>query len=236
MTPAVPDQRRRLLLAEASRVVPGLYGWLATVLLPVAQSGAPLLSRIAAFLAVSALGGSFVLSMTRPRLARWLGVYSFVACCFMAWAALGARLRSDQVDAVRGALGAVGFLLHALAWGAPPKDPDAEALDNLVPGLPLQPRQPLARAGGLVLGLGIAVALAPMVLAFRVERPAASLFAQAMALGCGVLVVGASADVALRVGKPHAFHAWRVRAGRALWPLGGLTLALGIGMIWLALR
>jgi len=236
MTQALHDQRRRLFLAEVSRVVPGLYGWLATVLLPVSQSGAPLLSRLAAVLAVAALGGSFVLSTTRPRFARWLGVYTFVGCCFLAWAALGARLRSDQVDAVRGALGAVGFLLHALAWGAPPKDPDAEALDNLVPGLPLQPRHPLVRAGGLVLGLGIAVALAPMVVAFRVERPAASLLAQAIALGCGVLIVGASADVALRVGKPHSLHAWRIRAGRAVWPLGGLTLALGIGMIWLALR
>jgi hypothetical protein len=236
MTPALHDQRRRLFLAEVSRVVPGLYGWLATVLLPVSQSGAPLFSRLAAVLAVAALGGSFVLSTTRPRLARWLGVYTFVACCFLAWAALGARLRSDQVDATRGALGAVGFLLHALAWGAPPKDPDAEALDNLVPGLPLQPRHPLVRAGGLVLGFGIAVALAPMVVAFRVERPTASLLAQAIALGCGVLVIGASADVALRVGKPHSFHTWRVRAGRAVWPLGGLTLALGIGMIWLALR
>lgn len=216
--------------------MPGLYGWLATVLFPVFQAGAPFLARLGAFFGVAALGASFVLSATKPRLSRLLGVYAFVACCFLAWATLGARLRADQMDSVRGALGAIGFLLHALAWGAPPKDPGAEALDNLVPGQPLQPRQRPARAGGIVLGLGIAVAIAPMVLAFRVERPGASLLAQAAALGCGIVLVGASAEVALRVGKPHTFPAWRVRAGRAVWPLGALTAVLAIGLVWLALR
>jgi hypothetical protein len=236
MTAAAQDQRRRLFFSEVSRVVPGLYGWLATVLFPVFQAGAPFLARLAACFGVAVLGASFVLSTTKPRLSRLLGVYAFIACCFLAWAALGARLRADQVDSVRGSLGAIGFLLHALAWGAPPKDPDAEALDNLVPGQPLQPRQRPARAGGIVLGLGIAVAIAPMVLAFRVERPGAALLAQAAALGCGIVLVGASADVALRVGKAHAFPVWRVRAGRAVWPLGALTVALAIGLVWLALR
>jgi hypothetical protein len=236
MPSAVHEQRRRLLFSEVSRVVPGLYGWLATVALPVAQPGAPLLSRLAALAAVAALGGSFLVSSTKPRLSRWLGVYLFVLTCFLAWAALGARLRSDQVDAVRGALGAVGFLLHALAWGAPPKNPDADDLDNLVSGQPLQARHQPVRAGVFVLGLGIAVGLAPLVVAFRVERPGASLLAQAMALGCGIVVIGASADVALRIGKAHTFAAWRVRSSRAVWPLGILTLALGIGLVWLALH
>lgn len=217
-------------------MVPGLYGWLATVLLPVVQPGAPWLSRVAALCAVGALAGAFVLSAPRPRLARWLGVYVFVAGCFLAWATLGARLRSDQVDAVRGALGAVGFLLHALAWGAPPKNPDSDDLDNLVPGQPLKARHQPVRAAVFVLGLGIAVGIAPLVVAFRVERPAASLLAQAMALGCGILVIGASADVALRVGKAHTFAGWRARSSRAVWPLGVLTLALGIGLVWLALH
>jgi len=236
MTEAIQEQRRRLFLAEVSRVVPGLYGWLATVLAPVLQRGASFWSRASASLALGALVGAFALSARRPRVARLLGVYGFVLFCFATWAFLGAQLRSDQLDAVRGALGAVGFLLHALAWGAPPKDPDGEALDNLVPGVPLQPRTKPARLAALVLGLGIAVALGPMALAFGVERPGASLLAHALALGCGVLVIGASTDVALRMGKEHHFPAWRVRTSRALWPLGGLIAALGIGLIWLALR
>jgi hypothetical protein len=145
-------------------------------------------------------------------------------------------LRSDQLDAVRGALGAVGFLLHALAWGAAPKEPAAEGLDNLVPGSPLQPRQKPPRVASVALGIGIAVALVPGALAFGVERPGTSLLAHALALGCGVLVTGASADVALRMGKPLQFPAWRARASRAVWPLGGLIVAAGIGLIWLALH
>jgi len=48
MTGAIQGQRRQLFLAEVSRVVPGLYGWLATVLLPVLQRGASFWSRAAA--------------------------------------------------------------------------------------------------------------------------------------------------------------------------------------------
>jgi len=236
MTEAIQEQRRRLFLAEVSRVVPGLYGWLAPVLLPVLQHGASFWSRAAALLALASLIGSFVLSASRPRASRVLGVYGFVFFCFGTWAFLGALLRSDQLDAVRGALGAVGFLLHALAWGAAPKDPDAEALDNLVPGVALQPRHKPTRLGAVALGLGIAVALVPMALAFGVERPGASLLAHALALGCGVLVIGASTDISLRMGKANQFPAWRARASRALWPLGGLIVAVGIGLIWLALR
>ncbi len=236
MIEATREQRRRLFFAEASRVVPGLYGWLATVLTPALQRGASLSARSAAVVALLALAGSYALSGSRPRAARVLGVYVFVASCFAAWAFLGPLLRADQLDAVRGALGALGFLLHALAWGAAPRDPDAQPLDNLVPGAPLQPRHKPVRSGAYVLGLGIAVSLLPLGLAFGVERPGPALLAHVLALGCGVLVVGASADVALRVGKTHQAAPWRARGSRALWPLGGLILALGLGLIWLALR
>lgn len=236
MTDAIHAQRRRLFVAEVSRVVPGLYAWLATVLAPVLPGGASLPSRGFALLALLALAGSFVLSASQPRLARLLGVYGFVTCCFGAWACLGPLLRSDQLDAVRGALGAVGFLLHALAWGAAPKEPDADALDNLVPGTPLTPRHKPVRVASGVLGVGIAAGLVPVALAFAVERQAASLLAHSAALGAAVSMIGASTDVALRVGKPHQFPAWRARASRAVWPLGALTVAVGVGLIWLATR
>lgn len=235
MTEAIREQRRRLLLAEVSRVVPGLYGWLATVLTPVLQRGASLPARACAALGLLALVGSWLLSSGRPRLARALGVYVFVAFCFGAWASLGPLLRADQLDAVRGALGALGFLLHALAWGASPRELEGQALDNLVPGAPLQPRHKPARVGSVALGIGISVALLPMFFAFRVERPGVSLLAHVVALGCAVLLIGAAADVALRVGKPHQFAAFRARASRALWPIGALMVMLALGLLWLAL-
>lgn len=87
-----------------------------------------------------------------------------------------------------------------------------------------------------MLGVGIAVALAPMVLAFRAERPGAALLAQAVAVGCGLLVIAVSAEVALRIGKPRAASPWRIRTARALWPMAALTLALAVGLLWLGLR
>jgi hypothetical protein len=193
-------------------------------------------ARVAATLAVLALLGSYILSGSHPRAARTLAVYVFMAACFVAWASLGPALRADQLDAVRGALGALGFLLHALAWGAAARPVDAPPLDNLVPGAPLQPRHKPPREGAWVLALGIAVSSLPVALAFGVQRPGAALLAHALALGCALLVVGAAADLALRVGKPHPPAPWRTRASRALWPIGGLILALGLGLIWLALR
>ena len=236
MTDAIHAQRRRLFLSEVSRVVPGLYAWLATVLSPVLPGGASLASRAFASLALASLAGSFVLAARHLRVARVLGVYGFITCCFGAWACLGPLLRSDQLDPVRGALGAVGFLLHALAWGAAPKTAEADAPDNLVPGTPLLPRHKPIRLASAVLVGGIAVGLLPVAFAFAVERQGASLLAHSAALGAALLTIGASTDVALRVGKPHQLSAWRARASRAVWPLGALTVAVGVGLIWLATR
>jgi hypothetical protein len=236
VTDALHAQRRRQLFSDVSRVVPGLYAWLATVLMPVLPRAASVPARSFAALAFAVLLGSFVLSGRRPRLARLLGVYAFAAACFGVWAFLGPLLRSDQLDPVRGALGVVGFLLHALAWGAAPRGPEADSLDNLMPGAPLAPRHTPVRGTALILGAGILVGLVPVAMAFGVERQSASLLAHSAALGAAVLVVGASAEVALRVGKPWHFPPARVRAARAVWPLGGLTFALGVGLIWLALR
>lgn len=236
MSEAIQQRRRRLALSEVSRVVPGLYSWLAAVLVPVSQAGASWASRGAALVSLAALVLSFTLSGSRPRASRWLGVYVFLLASLAAWALLGSRLSSEQLDPVRSALGGVGFLLHALAWGAPPREPDEAAPDNLVPGSPLQPRHRPVRASPFVLGAGIVLALLPSAAAFGVERPGASLLAHTLAVGCGLLLVTASVDIALQVGKPREFAAWRTRATRSAWSLGGLTLAAGIGLIWLALR
>lgn len=228
--------QRTPFLAEVSRIVPGLYGWLATVCAPVLPSSASWLSRLLALLALGNLACAFMLSRRHARLSRLLGVHAFVACCFLTWLSLGSALRGEQLDPVRGALGALGFLLHALAWGAPQREPEPELPDNLVPGLPLQPRHKPGRGAAVALGLGIVLALLPSALAFTAPRAAGSLLSHTVALGCGLLVVGATSDLALRMGKSHKFAGWRMRATRAVWPLSGLVLAVGIALLWLALH
>jgi len=235
MIDAADARRRGALRAEISRVVPGLYAWLATVAAPVSKSGVSPWSRASAALALASLAASFVLG-GRPRLARALGIQGFLLFCFGAWASLGPALRSDQIDHVRGALGAVGFLLHALAWGASPKEAEPEAAEHFVPGSPLQPRSKPPRLGALALGLGLALALLPIAAAFTVERPGASLLAHALGLASGLLLVSAGSDIAVLVGRPREFPPWRLRAARATWSLAGLALALGVLLIWLALQ
>lgn len=236
MGEAVGTAQGRFRLGEASRVVPGLYGWLATVLAPVAQAGASAVARGFAFLSLAALLAAFALLATKPRLARQLGIHGFLFGCFGAWLFLGPQLRSDQLDPVRSALGALGFLLHALAWGAPSRPRAEPPVDNLLPGSPLQPRVRSPRAASVVLGAGIVLALLPPLVAFGVERPEAALLAHAVALGSGLLLVAAATDVALRIGKPRAPTPWRQRTARAVWSLGGLALAAAIALLWLALR
>jgi hypothetical protein len=236
MSEASRQRYQRSFLAEVSRVGPGLYAWLATVLVPVLQRGAPWSARALAGVALLALGGAFVLHGPRPKLARWLGVYTFILACFGAWALLGRQLAAEQLDPVRSALGATGFLLHALAWGAAPRSLDAEPPDNLVPGAPLLPRHRPARLAPVVFGAGVLLALLPSLIAFGVERPSASLLAHAVALGAALLIVTVSVDVALRMGRNWRFAAFRTRVARATWPLGALALSLGIGLIWRALH
>jgi len=235
MSDAADARRRGALRAEISRVVPGLYAWLATVAAPVSKAGTSPWSRASAALALASLAASYMVG-GRPRLARALGVQGFLLFCFGAWALLGPALRSDQVDQVRGALGAVGFLLHALAWGASPKEPEPEAAEHLVPGSPLQPRSKPLRLPAIALGLGITLSLLPLAAAFTVERPGASLLAHALALASGLLLVSAGSDIAVLVGRPRELPAWRLRAGRATWSLAALALALGVLLLWLALQ
>lgn len=236
MSEATFEQRRRLLLAELSRVVPGLYGWLATVLTPALTPGVGFLARALTALGLAMLVCAFVAAAPAPRWARRAGVYGFLACCFGAWASLGPPLRSDQLDGVRAALGALGFLLHALAWGATPKPVDSEASGHLVPGAPLLPRQKPRRWVTAAFGLFGVVALAPEAVAFSVERPGASLLAHAVGLGTGLLTLGAGTEVALRLGKPLQRSSARTRFARAAWALGVLVGALSVGLVWLALR
>ncbi|HEY6077811.1 MAG TPA: hypothetical protein VIW29_03370 [Polyangiaceae bacterium] len=236
MGEAVGTPHEKLSFREASRVVPGLYGWLATVLAPVSQVGASSVARGFALASLAALFAAFGLLTTKPRLARQLGIHGFLFGCFGAWLFLGPQLRSDQLDPVRSGLGALGFLLHALAWGAPSRSREEPPADNLVPGSPLQPRVRSPRAASVVLGAGIALALLPPLAAFGVERPEAALLAHAVGLGSGLLLVAAATDVALRIGKPRVVAPWRQRTARAVWSLGGLALTAAIGLLWLALR
>jgi hypothetical protein len=154
----------------------------------------------------------------------------------LAWALLGGRIRADQIDPIRGALGALGFMLHALAWGAPQRVPDAISSAHVVAGPPLVARTRPSVLGPVALVLGAVIALAPPAAAFGVERPGAALLAHAVALVAALLCIVTATDIALRVARPRSSAPVRTRARRALWPLSALSAALVVASIWAALR
>src|SRR5258706_6310098 len=156
MSEAGVPRRERVRLREVSRLVPGVYAWVATVLFPIGETGAPLGSRLAGMAALGSLLASLAVGIGHPRLARAFGVHGFLFGCLVCWVALGFRVASDHLDPVRGALGALGFLLHTLAWGAPPAPGDGS---RVLSGSRLVGRKKRSRGSVLALGLGIVFAL-----------------------------------------------------------------------------
>src|SRR5262245_6053240 len=134
------------LLSRANMLLPGLYAWVATVAYPASQRGVPGGARFAALLALLALVAAPVLAPERALLSRLLGLYSFTACSVLAWALAGSAISPERLDPVRGAVGAIAWMLHALGWGAMrPRGAVPEDDPNVISGTPLLPRNQPAR-------------------------------------------------------------------------------------------
>lgn len=136
-------------------------------------------------------------------------------------------------DPLHATFGALGWMLYAFGWGelrgpgtVPEDDP------HVLPGAPLAARSDLPRSVGLVLGCGIAAALALVYLAFRVTRPAHGVMAHAVALVAGLFLVGGAARVALdRV--PRTLPSRSERIAAAAPTLAALLILLGLGaLVW----
>ncbi|MGB7217021.1 MAG: hypothetical protein WBE98_18545 [Gammaproteobacteria bacterium] len=237
MAATLPRTDVRSLLSRANLLLPGLYAWVATVAHPAVMRGVPVSARVTALLALVALAGGPVLARGRPALARAAGIYAFSGFSLLTWVLAGDALSPERLDPVRAALGALGWMLHAFGWGAtrplmtvPEDDP------NVIAGPPLAARGRLPRGTSAVFGIGVAGAILFVLLAWRVDRPEHALLAHAAAVAAGILVVRAAAEIALERGHKILPPPPQVRINAAVLPLAGLTLALGLGFIWMLLR
>jgi hypothetical protein len=231
---ARPDLRS--LISRANLLLPGLYAWVATVAHPASLRSVSTSARVTAMLALAALVVGPVLAQERPVLARAAGVYVFSGLCLVTWILAGGAMSPDTIDPVRAALGALGWMLHAFGWGAtrrlltvPEDDP------NVIGGPPLAARGRLPNGTTIVFSIGVAGAILLLVLAWRVNRPEHALFAHAVAIGASILVVRAAAEIALDRGQKRLFAPAPARLNAAVLALASLTLALGLGFIWLLL-
>lgn len=225
------------MVARANMLLPGLYAWVTTVAYPAAQQSAPSVARVSAMGALVALVAGPIVVFERPRLGRALGVLLFVALSVTTWVLLGSGVAVQHLEVVRASLGAVGWALFAFGWGAvrragtiPEDDP------HVIRGEPLPARGQLPRSALLVYSIGLLGALAVLLLAWRVVRPAEALLSQAVAVVAAIALVGAAARVAVERGRSRPLGAPASRLNAAARPLATAVVLLGLGFVWLVLR
>lgn len=239
-TPAVRLQAegtpQRLPTAVIRVLVPGVYAWLVTVALPSAQRDASALPKVSAFFALVCLIGGPVVALYRERVGRALGVYGFVGFAVMTWLLLGDLLSGAKLDPLRAALGSVGWALFAFGWGSvrevgaiPEQDPHA------LTGAPLTARSMLPKGAGVVMGLGLAGAVVPIFLAWRIDRPLHALLGHAVAVVVAVALVTSAAVIGVSRGNTRQ-HSPRTRLELASRSLGLAVALLSLGfmaaMLW----
>jgi hypothetical protein len=231
------DRQSYPLTLRANVLLPGLYAWLTTVAYPTTYRGASSVARITAFMALLALLSGPILALDRPRLGRVFGLYAFVGSSLVTWIALGPLVSVDRLEPVRSALGAVGWAVFALGWGAVRRvDSVPEEDPHVIVGPPLVARSRLAPGAVIILGAGICGSLVPLMLAWRVTRSDHALLAHAVALLCALGIITTASKVALGRGQPRPLPSARQRFNSALRPLAVLAVVLGLGFVWLLLR
>jgi hypothetical protein len=224
-------------LSERTRVLlPGLYAWLLTVELPALSRGARPFGRVTALVALMALVAGLFMVGGRLRLARGLAIYGFIGSCVLTWALLGGELSPARLDRIRAAAGSLGWVLYAFGWGRVRSAQLPEDAPNAVLGAPLLARSHLHRATLPIAGCAVVAAVGFEALAFRIDRPEHAVLAHATATACALLVLGASATLALRQGNRIEVASGAARLNAVAVRGAVLSVLFGLGLVWAALR
>ncbi len=218
-------------------LLPGVYAWATTVLLPAMSAGAGGVARGLAVATLLALLAGAALLRWHPRLGWALGVHGFVALAILTWAFLrqaGVVLGAQTLPAT---FGAISWALYAFGWGelsARRRVPEADPY--VLPGPPLQPRARWSRSAELIVLLGVLGSVLLLVLAFRVDRPAQAVMAHSLWLLASLSLLAVAARVAL--GRtPRNLGASADRFGRASSTLALLLITAALGILyWLLER
>ncbi|MGC4090504.1 MAG: hypothetical protein QM756_22065 [Polyangiaceae bacterium] len=217
--------------ARLSTLLPGLYAWAVTVALPASAAHAPWWARLPAGVACAALLASPVAGRRHPLFGVVLGVHVFVGASLLCWIALHTAGLPLAAHALTATFGGFGWMLFAFGWGDLRARRIPESDPHVLAGPPLVARHSFPRSAEWVLALGTLGSGCLLFLAWRVDRPSHAVLAQASALLASLLVVAASARVALeRV--PRELPSSSERYGGAASALALLVLALGLGVIF----
>jgi hypothetical protein len=216
-------QRVSSLGASAQASVPGLYAWGVTVAPAAWARSGSALSKVAAILAVLALGAGVVGERLWGGRGRALSLWAFVLSCALAWSAAPAALGPLRIDAPRGIAGMLGWALFAFASAAPalqaPRDAGRLTDDVLLP------RRGLSRGDVAYVAAGAVIAALLQVVGWRVPAAERALLVRFVALAAGLAVIGAATDVAL------ARHAPRVARSRARRLRGAMSVLVVLALL-----
>lgn len=188
-----------------------VIAWAATIAPSGFSRGASIFGASVAIASLIAGLSGPLLARTRPRAGRHLGISLFVALAVATWLAGAHAIHPLRLDPIRGAFGAISWGVFALSWSdrwgsspaAAPVDPDAPLL---------LPRAALPMGATAITGIGVALALGYLVLAFFVRDPDRALATQAAAIACAVALITAAGVVATARDKR------RSSSGRRLTP------------------
>lgn len=222
-TGRAPPTMVAVVIAWAATLAPSGFG----------RASPVIASSFALAALVAGLGGP-ILSRTSPRAGRHLGISLFAALAVGTWLTGSAAIHPMRLDPIRGAFGAIAWGVFALSWSdrwgprpvAVPADPEAPLL---------LPRAALPFGATLIGGLGVALAIVYLALAFMVRDPERALATQAVALACSVALVTAAGVIATARGKRRSTGSRRLtpQVIRALLLL--VTVAV-LGAVVTALR
>lgn len=225
--------------ASAQAAIPGLYAWAITVAPAAWSRGAPLGAKVAAVIGVLALVTAPVVESARfpsrpawngARWARLWSVWGFSLSSALVWALVPQALSSARLDALRGALGMVGWALFAFASAGPSLRVDEDAAARVVAGTPLRPRSELPRGDGAYVAAGVAMALVMQAIGWDVGSPERAVLVRLVTIAAGIAVIGGTTTIALARHTPRVPASPRLRLRRSLPWIVMLVLVLSSGV------
>jgi hypothetical protein len=173
------------------------------------------------------------LAGARRRIGRHVGLTAYLALATLSWLFAGTSLQPTRLDPTRAAIGAVAWGVFALSWSDPWRFKRKDAPDPNAPAL--QARAALPAFAVPIAAVGVACALACLLLAWRIRDPNRAILGQGAAIACAVALVTVGASVATTRGKIHAGGARRITRAAAR-PLILLAVVAAAGAVVLALR
>jgi hypothetical protein len=179
--------------------------WAITVAPLAASSRASVIGRILAALAIlPGIAGPQLIARNN-RMARHLGITTFLICVAAAWAWASNDRLLATVDLFRALLGVLAWGVFAVAWSHPWSVADVDlgkAPEGDTSGLKPRRRPPAFAVG--VAALGVVGAFGCLTLGWGIDDPNRAVLAQAAAVGCAIALITSASTVAVIAGRDRS--------------------------------